>query len=95
MYRFGERQVGGRFVEEVKIDLESSSMGGSATHKVQHGRVPTSVLFAQESDLAQKKGLSSVKVLTSGPNSLVDKVVSDSRDVNWRLFDTEVFSFEF
>ena len=55
----------------------------------------TSVLFTQESDLAQKKGVRSVKVLTSGPNSLVDKVVSDARDINWKLFDTEVFSFEF
>ena len=55
----------------------------------------TSVLFTQESDLAQKKGVRSVKVLTSGPNSLVDKVVSDARDINWKLFDTEAFSFEF
>ncbi|CAN0576465.1 unnamed protein product, partial [Laminaria digitata] len=84
-----------RFAEESKIDLESSSMGGSATYEVQKGRVPTSVLFAQESDLAQKNGVHSVKVLTSGPNSLIDKVLADSRDVNWKLFDTEVFSFEF
>lgn len=70
-------------------------MGGSATHEVHEGRVPTDVLFAQESDLAQKKGARSVKVLTSGPNSLVDKVVADARDTNWKLFDTEVFSFEF
>lgn len=70
-------------------------MGGSATHEVHHGRVPTNDLFTQESDLAQKKGIRSVKVLTSGPNSLVDKVVADAREVNWKLFDTEVFSFEF
>lgn len=70
-------------------------MGGSATYEVQLGRVPTSELFTQESDLAEKNGVSRVKVLTSGPNSLVDQVLSDSRAINWKLFDSEAFSFEF
>ncbi|CAM9627299.1 unnamed protein product [Laminaria digitata] len=89
--------VGGKgtMAEESKIDVEASSMGGSATYKVQHGRVPTSALLTQESDLALKNGVHSVKVLASGPNSLVDKVLADSRSINWKLFDTEAFSFEF
>ena len=82
-------------VEESKVDVEASSTGGSATYEVQRGRVPTSALLAQESDLAEKNGVSSVKVLASGPSSLVDKVLADSRDTNWQLFDTEAFSFEF
>ena len=81
--------------DETKVDLESSSMGGSATYEDQHGRVPTTAILTQESDLAQKNGVSSVKVLASGPSSLVDKVLSDSRSINWKLFDTEAFSFEF
>ena len=81
--------------EESKVDLESSSVGGSANYQVQHGRVPTHAILTQESDLALKNGVSRVKVLTSGPNSLVDKVLSDSRSINWKLFDTEAFSFEF
>ena len=81
--------------EESKMDVEASSMGGSATYEVQHGRVPTTTLLTQESDMAQKNGINSIKVLASGPNSLVDKVIADSRDINWKLFDTEAFSFEF
>lgn len=81
--------------EESKIDLESSSMSGSANYEVQHGRVPTSALLTQESDLALQNGVSRIKVLASGPKSLVDKVLSDSRSINWKLFDTESFSFEF
>lgn len=81
--------------EESKIDVEASSMGGSVTYEVNHGRVPTSVLLRQESDLAEKNGMNKVKILASGPNSLVDKVLADSRDINWKLFDTEAFSFEF
>ena len=81
--------------EESKLDLESPYMGGSATYEVQHGRVPTFALFTQESDLAEKNGLGKVKVITSGPNSLVDQVLSDSRAINWQLFDSEAFSFEF
>lgn len=81
--------------EGSKDDLESSSVCGSANYHVNHGRVPTSELLTQESDLALKNGVSKVKVVTSGPNSLVDKVLSDSRSINWKLFDTEAFSFEF
>lgn len=81
--------------EESKIDVEASSVGGSAIYEVQHGRVPTRALLNQESDLALKNGVSRIKVLASGPNSLVDKVLADSRSINWKLFDTQAFSFEF
>lgn len=67
----------------------------NATYEVQRGRVPTSSLLIQEAELAKKRRYESVKVLTSGPNSLVDQVLTDSRAIDWQLFDTEAFSFEF
>lgn len=57
--------------------------------------MPANELFSQEAVLAHKKGLSVVKVLTSGPHALVDSVLTQSRAVDWKLFDTEEFSFEF
>lgn len=84
------RAVGG----ESKLDgLESSST--TATYEVRRGRVPAKALFAQEAQLAKKKGHRSVKVLTSGPQALVDGVLVEARAVDWQLFDTEEFSFEF
>lgn len=52
-------------------------------------------MLVQEAELAKKKGHRSVKVLTSGPQALVDGVLAEARAVDWQLFDTEEFSFEF
>lgn len=79
------------------MDLESSTVAGvgSVTYDVKPGRVPTQALLTQEAELAKKNNASSVRVLTSGPNSLVDGVLAESRSIDWKLFDTEAFSFEF
>ncbi|CAM9215996.1 unnamed protein product [Sphacelaria rigidula] len=85
-------------VDESKTDTESAwASNNSATYqaRVSRGRVPANELFSQEAVLAHKKGLSVVKVLTSGPHALVDSVLTQSRAVDWKLFDTEEFSFEF
>lgn len=63
--------------------------------QVSRGRVPAKALFSQEALLARKKGFSVVKVLTSGPRVLVDSVLTESRAVDWELFDTEEYSFVF
>ena len=84
-----------RASEESKLDLEASSTSGSVTYDVRRGRVPTAELLANEAELAKKNGAEKVKVLTSGPNSLVDGVLANSRSIDWKLFDTEAFSFEF
>ena len=79
---------------ESKLDtLESPST--TATYEVLRGRVPAKALLEEEADLAKKKGHRSVKVLTSGPQALVDGVLTEARAVDWRLFDAEEFSFEF
>lgn len=77
------------------MDLEASSTSGSVTYDVKHGRVPTADLLATEAELANKAGHEKVKVLTSGPNAMVDGVLASSRAINWKLFDAEAFSFEF
>lgn len=82
-------------MQESKVDLEASSTSGSVTYDVRRGRVPTDELLTQESELAKKNGMQKVKVLTSGPNSLVDGVLANSRSIDWNLFDTEAYSFEF
>lgn len=74
-------------------DVESSST--TATFDVHRGRVPTKTLLLQEARIAEEKGYRSIKVLTSGPQPLVDGVLAESRAVNWKLFDAEEFSFEF
>ncbi|CAM9591145.1 unnamed protein product [Ectocarpus sp. 4 AP-2014] len=80
--------------DESKQDaLESSAT--TATYDVLQQRVPTRALLVQEAELAKKKGHRSVKVLTSGPQALVDGVLADARAVGWRLFDTEELSYEF
>ncbi|CBJ34105.1 conserved unknown protein [Ectocarpus siliculosus] len=86
-----------RVGEESKMDLESSTVAGvgSVTYNVNPGRVPTQALLIREAELAKKSNTSSVRVLTSGPNSLVDGVLAESRAIDWKLFDTEAFSFEF
>lgn len=89
------QQVPGRASEESKMDLEASSTSGSVTYDVRRGRVPTAELLANEAELAKKSGAQKVKVLTSGPNSLVDGVLANSRAIDWQLFDTEAYSFEF
>ncbi|CAN0069464.1 unnamed protein product, partial [Ectocarpus fasciculatus] len=91
----GERSS--RVGEESKMDLESSTVAGvgSVTYDVNPGRVPTQAVLTQEADLAKKSNASSVRVLTSGPDSLVDSVLAESRAIDWKLFDTEAFSFEF
>lgn len=92
-----DAQVAGRRngAEESKVDLESTTMGGNVNYAVGHGRVPTRQLLMQEADMAKKNGVQKVKVLVSGPNSLVDTVLAESRSVDWQLFETEAFSFEF
>lgn len=81
------------------MDLEATKVvagaDSSVTYQVNRGRVPTEALLVQEAETAKKSGASRVKVLTSGPNSLVDKVLADSRAIDWQLFDPEAFSFEF
>lgn len=77
------------------MDLEASSTSGGVTYEVRRGRVPTTELLTSEAELAKKTGAEKVKVLTSGPNSLVDGVLANSRAIDWQLFDTEAFSFEF
>lgn len=81
--------------EESKLDLETLSTNSTVTYSVKRGRVPTTVLLAQEAELAKKNGTHSVKVLVSGPNSLVETVFLEARAIDWQLFDTEAFSFEF
>lgn len=89
--------------EESKMDLESTQLAGgvgsadgsSVTFEVKSGRVPTEALLAGEAELARKSGTYKVKVLTSGPNSLVDGVLAGAHAVDWQLFDAEAFSFEF
>eukprot|EP00752_Nemacystus_decipiens_P008264 g7389.t2 len=90
-------------LEESKMDVESTQLaggvgsdaGGGVTFGVKSGRVPTEALLAEEADLAKKKGYYKVKVLTSGPSSLVDGVLAGARAFDWQLFDAEAFSFEF
>ena len=82
--------VGGESKQDA---LESSST--TATYEVRRHRVPTKDLLIQEAELAKKKGHRSIKVLTSGPQALVDGVLTEARAVDWQLFDTEEFSFEF
>ena len=77
------------------MDLESSSNSGSVTYQVQRGRVPTAELLTHEANLAAKSGTQKIKVLTSGPTSMVDGVLASARAVDWKLFDAEAFSFEF
>ena len=80
--------------DESKQDaLESSAT--TATYDVLRQRVPSRALLVQEAEFAKKKGHRSVKVLTSGPQALVDGVLADARAVDWQLFDAEEFSFEF
>lgn len=79
--------------EESKLDVESFRK--TATFDVLRGRVPTKALLFQEAAIAKEKGHRSIKVLTSGPQALVDGVLAESRAVDWQLFDTEEFSFEF
>ena len=62
---------------------------------MQSGRVPKEALLAEEADLAKKKGYRKVKVIISGPNSLVDGVLAGAHAVDWKLFDAEAFSFAF
>ncbi|CBJ34274.1 hypothetical protein Esi_1853_0001 [Ectocarpus siliculosus] len=95
--RDSDAQVGesARTTEEFKMDLEASSADGCVAYEVKRGRVPTAQLLAQEAELAQKSGAEKVKVITSGPTSMVDGVLASAREVDWKLFDTEVFSFEF
>ncbi|CAM9233399.1 unnamed protein product [Ectocarpus sp. 12 AP-2014] len=92
-----DAQVGesARTTEEFKMDPEASSIDGCVAYEVKRGRVPTAQLLAQEAELAQKSGAEKVKVITSGPTSMVDGVLASAREVDWKLFDTEVFSFEF
>lgn len=85
------------------MDLESTQLAGgvssgdgtSVTFEVKRGRVPTDALLSEEAELAKKGGYHKVKVLTSGPNSLVDGVLVGAHAVDWQLFDAEAFSFEF
>lgn len=85
--------------EESKLDLESSQLAGAGsattTYEVKSGRVPTEAVLEEEAELAKKNGFYKVRVLTSGPNSLVDGVLAGCRAVDWQLFDAEAFSFEF
>eukprot|EP00752_Nemacystus_decipiens_P015662 g13976.t1 len=89
--------------EESKLDLESTQLAGgvrsgdgsSVTFEVKSGRVPTEALLAEEAELAKTSGFHKVRVLTSGPNSLVDGVLAGAHAVDWQLFDAEAFSFEF
>lgn len=67
----------------------------SATFPVKAGRIPTRAILEQEALAAEAAGLAKVKVLVSGPSLLVDSVLMETRSINWRLFDTEAFSFEF
>lgn len=57
--------------------------------------MPTEALLIEEAELAKKSGYNKVKVLTSGPNALVDGVLTGAHAVDWQLFDAEAFSFEF
>ncbi len=77
------------------MDLEGSSKTSGVTYEVKSGRVPIAELLTHEAELARKSGAERVKVLTSGPNSLVDGVLAEARAIDWKLFDTEAFSFEF
>lgn len=86
---------GGEAPEEFKVDLEDSSKASGVTYEVKRGRVPVTELLTHEAELARKSGAKKVKVLTSGPNSLVDGVLAESRAIDWKLFDAEAFSFEF
>lgn len=92
----------------MEADLELSTALSSVTYEVKPGRVPTEALLRREAELAKSKkkvddvdGIGggqrhySIKVLTSGPNSLVDKVLAESHAIDWQLFDAEAFSFEF
>lgn len=75
------------------------------TYEVKPGRVPTEALLRREAEMAKSKKVDAfdgegqrhycIKVLTSGPNSLVNKVLDESHAIDWQLFDAEAFSFEF
>lgn len=80
-------------VEESKQDFEASAV--TATFPVRTSRVPTAALLAEEARNAKANGWKTVKVVASGPNALIDAVVADARAIDWQLFDTEAFSFEF
>lgn len=67
----------------------------SATYHVTPGRIPTRTVLEDESELAKSSGMERVKLLVSGPGVLVESVLLEAREINWRLFDTEAFSFEF
>lgn len=59
------------------------------------GRVPIKTLLESEAAMAKANSESRVKVLVSGPKALVDSVMYQARAIDWRLFDTEQYSFEF
>ncbi|CAN0319680.1 unnamed protein product [Scytosiphon promiscuus] len=110
-FRSKSPQVAGRSSsrgEESKLDadVELSTAVTAVTYEVKPGRVPTEDLLSRESEMAKSRKVGedfdggrqrhySIKVLTSGPNSLVNKVVDEAHAIDWQLFDAEAFSFEF
>lgn len=66
-----------------------------ATHPVTRGRPPLRDLLQSEARMARANDIHRAKVLVSGPRPMVDDVLQAAREVDWRLFDTEAFSFEF
>ncbi|CAM9204572.1 unnamed protein product, partial [Hapterophycus canaliculatus] len=103
-------QVGGRSPsrgEESKMeaDLELTTAVTSVTFEVKPGRVPTEALLRLESEMAKSKKVDgsdgggqrhcSTRVLTSGPKSLVNKVLTESHTIGCQVFDAESFLFDF
>lgn len=98
MYQHAYELMMGEY-RDAAVDEEQTTSCTSratvATYPVEQGRVPSRALLAQEALAAKERGLRKVKVLVSGPNELVDTVLSDARAIDWRLFDTQAYSFEF
>lgn len=67
----------------------------SVTYDVQRGRIPITAMLTREAEVAKQEVVHTVKILVSGPDSLVDSAMAESRKINWQLFDSEAFSFSF
>lgn len=79
--------------QEIEDETGQDALG-TITYPVARGRIPTRGVLEHEAKEAEAKGVAKIKVLVSGPTCLVDSVLLEARNINWRLFDTESFSFE-
>lgn len=88
-----QSKVGEDHSESKTNDMEAFTASMSAP--VTAGRTPVRDILQRANRDAEGDGIEKIKVLVSGPNALVDVVMSETRAINWKLFEAEVYSFEF